>query len=765
MRPKRSNIGARVCALVSFVVLAATTLTTAPALALPEGRVYEMVTPPYKGGYPVKELLAVAPDGGRVAFASQGSFNGALSPGGAGVSTYLAARGGSGWSTTGQMPPVFGGTADFSTSLDYALGKTCVEPSAGVEQYACRNEQYLLHSTASPDTNEAWELAGTPLTTIDGQPNITLEEGASPDLCHVVVGYGETSGLLPEAEGALAPLYDLAAAPAGGCRDSGAPLRLVAVRNTLGPSNEPELINRVCRPALGWDLGSQSEPSNAFNAVAANGEEIFFETSVPGITACEARPQLFVRLGGERTLEVSRPLTESCDQSVPVPSPGGVSRAGVYFKGASEDGSRVFFTTSASLAADDQDSPEGSDLYMARIGCPESEPECPVAQRQVTSLVQVSHDPTAGQPAEVQGVVSVTPDGSHVYFVARGVLGGGSGVGVGQGGPVKGADNLYAYDSTSGSTAFIAELCSGAKISAEVNDPHCPTSEGAGESSDAELWGNAPRAQVNVCGGEAAGGCAGDRETGRFLVFDTHAQLVSNDTNRAVDVYRYDTQTGALERLSLGEGGYDANGNSAGGAKIALNEVSANAAFRLHELGVRAISEDGARIVFTTARRLSGAVSNGRENVYEWHEGEVSLISTGSAPADDREPVISSSGRDIYFVTAQGLVPQDGDGQYDIYDARVGGGFSAGPASSRPCEVDACQGPLTNPAPLLVPGSVSQVAGENLPVPVVAKAKPKAKRKAKPKKRRKASRRRGAKRARTYARPSGTKADRRGGGR
>ncbi len=61
---------------VCFVVLAAMAPIVAPALALPEGRVYELVTPPYKGGYAAKSIEAVAPDGESVA---------AISPGGRGA--------------------------------------------------------------------------------------------------------------------------------------------------------------------------------------------------------------------------------------------------------------------------------------------------------------------------------------------------------------------------------------------------------------------------------------------------------------------------------------------------------------------------------------------------------------------------------------------------------------------------------------------------------------------------------------------------------
>src|SRR5476649_2782571 len=52
-------------------------LTPAPALALPEGRHYEMVSPVFKGGYGAKNVEAVSPDGETVIFSSPGAFAGA----------------------------------------------------------------------------------------------------------------------------------------------------------------------------------------------------------------------------------------------------------------------------------------------------------------------------------------------------------------------------------------------------------------------------------------------------------------------------------------------------------------------------------------------------------------------------------------------------------------------------------------------------------------------------------------------------------------
>jgi Tol biopolymer transport system component len=427
--------------------------------------------------------------------------------------------------------------------------------------------------------------------------------------------------------------------------------------------------------------------------------------------------QVFARLGGTRTLEVSKPLAEAKECGEMIPCKGAGKRASAYFKGASEDGSRVFFTTTQSLTGEG----EGEDLYMATIACPGGEAvECAPAEKQVASLTLVSHPVIAGQSAEVKGITRLAPDGSRVYFVAGGVLT--EGVNAQGGAPVKEADNLYVYDTASGKIVFVADLCSGPQLSGAVVDAHCPRDlSGGGEVSsrnDIGLWGFAE--------------AQSDRQ-GRFLVFSTFAQLLSNDTDNAKDVYRYDAETGGLDRVSLGEAGYDANGNRNDTAKLVDNTGRENAdstiapghmgqiaeAVGQQEMASRAISEDGSRIVFSTAEPLSPAVSNGPglTNVYEWHQGSVALVSGGAAEESDSNAVISPSGQNIFFTTTQGLVPLDTDGLRDVYDARLGGGFAPAPAERQPCSGDACQGPLTNPAPLLVPGSVPQAPGENLSVP------------------------------------------------
>lgn len=706
------------------------------ALALTPERQYEMVSPTFKGGYGAKQIEAVAPDGESVAFVSEGSFEGA--PFGFQLqNNYLARRGSSGWSTAPlRVPATLVAAArgsDVSPSLDRVF--TIAQPGGASELLANRFE-FLTHSTDLPDEAAAWEVAGSwePVhkTSLAAKYRYSTADG-----CHMLFSSSSTGtdAFLPEAIGSgQEQLYEYDR----GCHGEPASLKFV------GTDNRGALIDNACNTDFG-DISYTSDGS-AFNAMSVDGSEVFFTPCLSGTASEPADPhQVFVRLDGTRTLEVSRPLDpqqpfDGClAAGVPgeVPCEGALGRPSADFVGASEDGSTVFFTTAASLAGTDVDT--GEDLYRATIGCLPSKPGCSPAEREVTSLVQISRDPH-GSAANVQGVLRVAPDGRRLYYVAGGDLLSSSQQAEleAEGRPVPhaGAANLYVYDSTSASTGFVADLCTGQELSGSVADSRCPS---ASETDSSLLEPNAPESQT--AGADA-----------RFLVFATVAQLSDDDTNATKDIYRYDAENGQLLRVSIGEDGFAANGNagvgSGGGARIlpghrGSREGGGNR--EQYEMNSRAVSEDGTRIVFTSVAPLSRAASNGLSNAYEWQAGvdggqaHVSLVSTGTADEPVENVVISPNGRSIFFVTTQGLVRQDADGAPDVYDARLEGGFPEPPEQIRPCQSDACQGPLTNPAPLLVPGSIAQTPGENLPAPVVVKKKIKAKVKVKKKRKKRPS--------------------------
>ena len=595
------------------------------SIALPEGRVFEMVSPAFKGGYGANAIRAVALDGERVAFESHGAFAGASSLGLA--NTYVARRGASGWSTLAAVVPAVLGTGEpvgFSSSLEWSLAFNVPAPNF-VASVSETEGELLLHRSDTLDVAENFGLAGMVLKTADNTAiNGVSPSGMSSDFCHVVLRAGTSTKaplsvtVGPQAVGVVGPLYDVAT----GCAGESS-LRLVNV------NNKGEVIDPYCPALLGNALGIQ----DAINKISADGSEIFFTTTanraekgncdaLTGGTVPSNPAILYARVAGEETLQVSAPLAADCASGAPCHS--AVQRRAT-FEGASEDGGRVFFRTAQPLVTGDTD--ETDDVYMARIGCPGGEAEgCEASQRQVTSLVQVSH---GSEPAEVQGVVGMAPDASRVYFVARGVL---SEAANAQGErAAKGAENLYVYEPDPEHegeyrTVFAADLCSGPERSGGVEDLRCPLGLVEGESSsgggrsDRGLWSTGAGAQT-----------AG--RDGRFLVFTSFGRLIATgpqaDTDDASDVYRYDAQSGALDRVSLGEGGFDANGNRD-------NEAGASSDATTNARGLRAVSEDGSRIVFTTAEPLSPAASNDAVNAYEWHrepawgEGRVSLVSTGS---------------------------------------------------------------------------------------------------------------------------------------
>ncbi len=744
---------------------------SAQALTNPE-RHYEMVSPPYKGGYGAIEVNDVAvsgpSEGERVVFTSQGSFAGATN--GPLFATYLARRSATGWVTAPLMLPSTpstphgnepGGEA-YSPSLESVLFPIVPssyqrEAATGTEE-GPYTEESMLQSLGSLDAPPELDL-GKSLAAVDGSKVSGLQPQVwSPDLCHAAIEQnGSHPPLLEEARGTLSNIYELSAGSSvAGCGAEAPALRLVAVGNEDGPHGEPKPIDPYCYAMLG-------EIQNQWNPVAADGQEIFFEAST-NLTKPECDlssvhggtnyiPQdpavLFARLNGQRTIEIDRPIAADCAESALCSS---AKQQRAKFSGADEAGTRVFFTTIQPLVSGDEEftcketaglvegaseglgafesragcesgtgqqtadgkwERFGNDLYMATLGCPGGGETCAAAEREVTSLTQVSGSEIPGETAEVQeeargsspAALAVAANGERVYFVAHGVLTNGANR---EGNtPIKGAENLYVYDVAEKRNLFIADLCSGNGVSGQVVDQSCP-------------GGSDIRSLLGEHGAQTT-------RDGEFLVFSSYGQLAPGDVDTAKDIYRYDAATQTLVRVSVGENGFDTNGNN----DLYNVELPIECPKAVSSC-LPVISEDGSRIVFATAEPLSPQAANGLSNVYEWHEGHVSLISSGVSPEAEGVQVngtggvvITPSGLNIFFVSAQGLVPQDTDGVGDVYDARLGEGFPPGPAPRRQCEGDACQGPLMNPAPLLVPGSVSQAPGENVPAPVKAAVKSK----------------------------------------
>jgi hypothetical protein len=406
----------------------------------------------------------------------------------------------------------------------------------------------------------------------------------------------------------------------------------------------------------------------AGNAVSREGRVIFFTAlACPGGLTHE---ELWARVGGVSSFDVSASHCTRVDCN---------AAAEPHFQGDAGDGFRVFFTTTQQLVNGDTD--PANDLYACDIplGTP-----APVGEANpCSSFRQISVAETGA--AEVENVLGNSENGSTVLFTAKGVLADNEDALEEQ--AVAGDKNLYAW---------------------RTDAAH-------------------PDGQITFVGRLTTGVTAQITPDGRYLALDTAASLLPTDTDDAVDVYRYDTDTGEMVRASTGPTGTGGNGD---GFAAKFPHPSSPSSEIEHNPNY-SISDDGQKIVFSTAEPLSPVDGNGEPDAYLWTPSRVSLISTGTAGIGEinifgeagqvENVAISGSGQDIYFETSDALSPADGDEQTDVYDARIDGGFSF--AEQAPCSGEACRpGASTPPAPKS-PGS--QVSGLGNPSP--PKACPKGK--------------------------------------
>ena len=223
---------------------------------------------------------------------------------------------------------------------------------------------------------------------------------------------------------------------------------------------------------------------------------------------------------------------------------------------------------------------------------------------------------------------------------------------------------------------------------------------------------------------------------GRFIVFTSSADLTPDDKSSVAQVFEYDADTGTLVRVSAGQDGFNNDGNTGRYAALIAYLKYSGAQNPAPRLG--SVSDNGSDVVFQSNDALTPQAAEGVGNVYEYHAGEVSLISDGQDRTSNLGGEagalllgMDGSGADVFFKTADQLVPQDGDTQVDVYDARREGGFPA-PAVPSGCVGEGCQGTLSAAPSFLVGGSASQPPGENViepPPPKAVKAKSKLKKK------------------------------------
>ncbi len=329
----------------------------------------------------------------------------------------------------------------------------------------------------------------------------------------------------------------------------------------------------------------------------------------------------------------------------------------------------------------------------------------------------------AGAGAGVQGVVGASDDGSYVYFVADGALA-----------PGAVPHTCASETGDEGCNLYVLHLGEAPRYVATLSPKD---NENAVTSSSASKTGD----WIPDLGSRMAEVSA----DGRGVVFNSTRPLTGYDNVSPSDpqhgaipemfVYEYDAEGGRLFCASCDPSGapptYDlvqiqASTYFAGGIVSPSNRRA---------YMFRWISDDGARVFFDTAQPLVRSDINGRVDVYEWERqgtgscgqahGCVYLISSGAGGDQSFLVDASASGDDVFFVTRAQLVPEDRDGSFAVYDARIGGGFTR--VGAPVCTGAGCQGVPAAPPPFATPASATFSGVGNLAPPPVVKAKPRRK--------------------------------------
>jgi hypothetical protein len=108
------------------------------------------------------------------------------------------------------------------------------------------------------------------------------------------------------------------------------------------------------------------------------------------------------------------------------------------------------------------------------------------------------------------------------------------------------------------------------------------------------------------------------------------------------------------------------------------------------------MTDDGGIVAFVTRESLVKRDTNNLADIYEYNQGKVSLVSTGTSEFPAEYADLGLDGKDIYFSTVERLTKTDIDNFGDLYDARVDGGFATAGVSAS-CSGFECERQIAGP--------------------------------------------------------------------
>ena len=680
-----------------------TTQAPGGAFALPDGRVWEMVSPPAKDGAGIEPLeyglVEAAEDGSAISYLASSSIvpNPAGNPAPGLRVQLLSRRGAGGWSTEEIALPRPRATGSevtseyrlFTSDLSSALVEPLSEQFDRLSPEATEPTPYLRDDNTGTYlplvTAGDVEPPGTEFSSPNRAEKVYVLT-ATPDLSHVLLSspLALTENAVRTPEGAGPGAYNVYEWAPGH-------LKLVDV---LPDGTTPGV------GVVGFLNGNIEGDGDVRRTISDDGSKVFWKERVSE----EKSDPLYMRdTVTEQTVQVDAPAPG-------VPSPPAFRSR---FQIASADGSRVFFTEEEPLTVNSKLPPV--DIGERSTGVE----DLYVYNTTSGTLTDLSGGGGASgsEPGNVQGeVLGASEDGSIVYFVATAKLAEGA---------QAGQDNLYVTSETGSgwSTRLVAVL--------------------SGE--DGPDWAGGTELTSRVS------------PNGRFLAFMSDRSLTGYD-NRDVlsgapdeEVFLYDDATGHLVCASCNPTGerpsgiFDERYNEQERGKRLLDDrpewwgahwLAAmipgwtgvrGTEFGPIELGEmvpyqqRYLSNEG-RLFFNGFDSLTAQATNGKANVYEYEPegvgscagstGCLGLISSGTSSEESAFMDASENGDDVFFLTASRLVPPDVDTSMDVYDAHVCSAIApcvSAVVSPPPCSSgDACKAaPSLQPAIFGAPSSAT----------------------------------------------------------
>jgi hypothetical protein len=718
-----------------------TTRDMGGGFALPDGRMWEMVSPQNKRGAEIEPstnqggLIQAAVDGSALTYISVGPVEG--SPAGNTAIEYSqifsTRRSSGGWESrdiatphnavsmfqTGSETEYLFFSDDLSQGLVDPEGETPLPPlEEGAEKTVyVRNDATCASSPGTCFLPLVTKLNVRPGAVFGPTPEDRLGlqfAGATADLSHVVLSSPEalTAEAVKDTEDQRS-LYEWKA-------------------EAVHPDEQLQLVSILPSPNAVPTTAEGEEASLGYlgrlvrNAISDDGSRIVWEAGV----------------GSERHLYL-RDMTKGETVQLDAPQAGVTSMPGEadkpIFQGASNNGSKVFFTDERRLTPNSHAEKDRPDLYVFEVndgGGPLS-----------GTLTDLTADENGSESAAVQGLVlGTSEDGAYVYFVANGALTKHAVTGNCTEGGKSGLCNLYMvhYNGSGWERPVLVAVLS---------------------NEDEADWGHPAGGDLGYLGAATSR----VSPNGEYLAFMSDRGLTGYDNSDASsgvpdeEVYVYHAMHGpavcascdptGARPVGVFDPGVDGNarpllvdhlgawtghwlaGSVPGWTPIAIHEA-------LYQS--RYLSNDG-RLFFDSPDTLVSADTNGEENVYEYEpdgvgscssrsasasevfeadaDGCVALISSGGSSEESAFLDASESGGDVFFLTLQELSVDDVDSALDVYDAHecvTQAPCASAPVVSPPCTTaESCRGaPVAQPSIFGAGGSATFSGAGNLSSPV-----------------------------------------------